>query len=73
MSIVYLAKLSVNGRVASDLFSEWDTILGGNRINLNHSSQESYKASAGRFNAYQSTPRVNEAPSSSGASMRSVV
>ena len=36
VSIVYPAKLILSGRVASDLFPEWDTILGGSRINLNH-------------------------------------
>ena len=68
ISIVYPAKLIVNGRVVADLFPEWDTILGGSRIDLNHPSQELYrsKVEAGRFNVRQSTPRAAEIPLPSG-------
>ena len=65
MSIVYPAKLIVNGRVAADLFPEWDVILGGSRIDLKHPSQEQYRAKVDRFNFRQSTPRAWEIPPSS--------
>ena len=43
----------MNGRVINDLFPEWESILGGSRIDLNHLSQASHKATAGQFSAYQ--------------------
>ena len=59
MSIVYPAKLSVNAGVAADLFPEWDAILGGSGIDLNHPSQETYRTNVDRFNFRQSTtPRA---------------
>ena len=66
MSIVYPAKQNVNGGVAADLFPEWDAILGGSGIDLNHPSQESYRTNVDRFNFRQSTtPRACEIPPSS--------
>ena len=68
ISIVYPAKLIVTGRVVTDLFPEWDSILSGSRIDLNHPSQESYKSKLAPFGTYQqSTPRVGELPSSACA------
>ena len=62
VTIVYSAKLIMNGTVVNDLFPEWDSIMRGSRIDLNHPSQQNYSrasnfGSSTRFTeAFQFTP-----------------
>ena len=72
VTIVYPAKLIMNGTVVNDLFPEWDSIMRGSRIDLNHPSQQNYlRASNSNFGsstrfieAFQSTPISNTASAS---------
>ena len=42
VSLAYPAKLIVDGVIMKDLFPEWDDIIYGSRIDIRHTSQESY-------------------------------
>ena len=58
ISMVYPAKLLVNGTVVRDLFPEWDMLLKGSRVDLSHLSQQSIhrNISTGTNEALQSYP-----------------
>ena len=65
VSMVYPAKLLVNGTVVRDLFPEWDMLLKGSRVDLSYLSQQSIHRNI-------STTGTNEALQSYPISTRSV-
>ena len=58
VAIVYPAKLIMNGEVQMDLFPEWDTVLRGSRIDLDHPSQQSFTRT---LNERNTVPKTTDA------------
>lgn len=58
VAIVYPAKLIMNGDVKMDLLPEWDSVLRGSRIDLDHPSQQSYTRA---LNDQNTIPKTTDA------------